>query len=434
MGGPKKRKSTPLLNVPVERHRLANGLRVTLSRDPSTPIVGVNLWYGVGSRNERPGRTGFAHLFEHMMFQGSANVPKNRHFDLIEKAGGSLNASTWFDRTNYYDTLPSHHLELALWLESDRMGWMLPAMTQEKLENQQEVVKNERKERYDNQPYGDWDERIQALVFPSTHPYHHSVIGSMEDIGAATLEDVADFFQTFYVPNNAVVTVAGDIDNDEALRLVDRYFGEIPAGAPIPPLPGEVDIPPLIGETVRAEVVDNVPLPRVYMAVRVPSITSPEFNSVEVAAAVLGGGKASRLYRSLVREKRIAKDVLAYLFPLQSSSSLLLFWITGYPGAKPEELERALLDELDDLGSVAQGELDRAVALTETHLLRNIQQTGSRADLLSMFDQIFDDPARLNSEVDAVRAVTMSQVKDFGGKFLGPDNRAFLTYIPGDGS
>jgi zinc protease len=423
-----------LLNVPVERHRLANGLRVTLSRDPSTPIVGVNLWYGVGSRNERPGRTGFAHLFEHMMFQGSANVPKNRHFDLIEKAGGSLNASTWFDRTNYYDTLPSHHLELALWLESDRMGWMLPAMTQEKLENQQEVVKNERKERYDNQPYGDWDERIQALVFPSTHPYHHSVIGSMEDIGAATLEDVADFFQTFYVPNNAVVTVAGDIDNDEALRLVDRYFGEIPAGAPIPPLPGEVDIPPLIGETVRAEVVDNVPLPRVYMAVRVPSITSPEFNSVEVAAAVLGGGKASRLYRSLVREKRIAKDVLAYLFPLQSSSSLLLFWITGYPGAKPEELERALLDELDDLGSVAQGELDRAVALTETHLLRNIQQTGSRADLLSMFDQIFDDPARLNSEVDAVRAVTMSQVKDFGGKFLGPDNRAFLTYIPGDGS
>jgi zinc protease len=434
VGGPKKRKSTPLLNVPVERHRLANGLRVTLSRDPSTPIVGVNLWYGVGSRNERPGRTGFAHLFEHMMFQGSANVPKNRHFDLIEKAGGSLNASTWFDRTNYYDTLPSHHLELALWLESDRMGWMLPAMTQEKLENQQEVVKNERKERYDNQPYGDWDERIQALVFPSTHPYHHSVIGSMEDIGAATLEDVADFFQTFYVPNNAVVTVAGDIDNDEALRLVDRYFGEIPAGAPIPPLPGEVDIPPLIGETVRAEVVDNVPLPRVYMAVRVPSITSPEFNSVEVAAAVLGGGKASRLYRSLVREKRIAKDVLAYLFPLQSSSSLLLFWITGYPGAKPEELERALLDELDDLGSVAQGELDRAVALTETHLLRNIQQTGSRADLLSMFDQIFDDPARLNSEVDAVRAVTMSQVKDFGGKFLGPDNRAFLTYIPGDGS
>jgi len=422
-----------LLNVPVERHRLSNGLRVTLSLDHSVPIVGVNLWYAVGSRNERPGRTGFAHLFEHMMFQGSANVPKNRHFELIEQAGGSLNASTWFDRTNYYETLPSNHLELALWLESDRMGWMLPAMTQEKLENQQEVVKNERKERYDNQPYGDWDERIQALAFPSSHPYHHSVIGSMEDIGAATLEDVAEFFQTFYVPNNAVLTLAGDFDSDSALDLIERYFGEIPSGASIPPLPGEVEIPAVMGDTVREEVVADVPLPRVYLAVRVPPITAEGFHTAEVAAMVLGGGKASRLYRSLVREKRVAKDVLAYLFPLQTSASLLLFWVTGYPGADPETLERALLEELEGLASVGQGELDRAVALTETHLMRNLQQVGGRADLLSMFDQTFDDPARLNTEVDRVRAVTRSQVQDFGGEFLGPENRAFLTYIPGDG-
>ncbi|MBT8396693.1 MAG: insulinase family protein, partial [Gemmatimonadetes bacterium] len=257
-----------LLNVPVERHRLPNGLRVTLSLDRSVPIVAVNLWYGVGSRNERSGRTGFAHLFEHMMFQGSANVPKNRHFELVEQAGGSLNASTWFDRTNYYETLPSHHLELALWLESDRMGWMLPAMTQEKLENQQGVVKNERKERYDNQPYGDWDERMQALVFPPDHPYHHSVIGSMEDIGAATLEDVAEFFRTFYVPNNAVLTLAGDFDPDDALGLIETYFGEIPEGAPIPPLPGNEEIPPVIGEMVAEEVIGNVPLPRVYLGAR----------------------------------------------------------------------------------------------------------------------------------------------------------------------
>ena len=422
-----------MLNVPVERHRLSNGLRVTLSLDHSIPIVGVNLWYAVGSRNERPGRTGFAHLFEHMMFQGSANVPKNRHFELIEQAGGSLNASTWFDRTNYYETLPANHLELALWLESDRMGWMLPAMTREKLENQQEVVKNERKERYDNQPYGDWDERIQALAFPPTHPYHHSVIGSMEDIGAATLEDVAEFFKTFYVPNNAVLTLAGDFDSDSALDLIDRYFGEIPAGAAIPPLPGTVEIPGVIGDTVREEVVGDVPLPRVYLAVRVPPITAESFHAAEVAATVLGGGKASRLYRSLVREKRLAKDVLSYLFPLQTSASLLLFWVTGYPGAKPETLERALLDELDGLSSVGQGELDRAVALTETHLIRNLQQVGGRADLLSMFDQTFDDPARLNTEVDRVRAVTQSQIQDFGEEFLGPTNRAFLTYIPGDG-
>ena len=422
-----------MLKVPVERHRLSNGLRVTLSLDRSIPIVGVNLWYAVGSRNERPGRTGFAHLFEHMMFQGSANVPKNRHFEVIEQAGGSLNASTWFDRTNYYETVPSHHLELALWLESDRMGWMLPAMTREKLENQQEVVKNERKERYDNQPYGDWDERIQALVFPSTHPYHHSVIGSMEDIGAATLEDVAEFFRTFYLPNNAVLTVAGDFDSDSALDLIDRYFAEIPAGAPIPPLPGTAEIPPVIGDMVREEVVGKVPLPRVYLGVRVPPVTAENFHTAEVAATVLGGGKASRLYRSLVREKRVAKDVLAYLFPLQTSASLLLFWVTGYPGAKPETLERALVDEIEGVFSVSQSELDRAVALTETHLMRTIQQVGARADLLSMFDQTFDDPARLNTEIDRVRSVTRSQVRDFGEEYLGPNNRAFLTYIPGDG-
>jgi len=420
-----------VLNVPVERHRLSNGLKVTLSVDSTTPIVGVNLWYAVGSRNERPGRTGFAHLFEHMMFQGSANVPKNRHFELVERAGGSLNASTWFDRTNYYETVPSHHLELALWLESDRMGWMLPAMTQEKLENQQEVVKNEKKERYDNQPYGDWDERIQRLAFPETHPYHHSVIGSMEDIGAATLQDVAEFFKTFYVPNNAVLTLAGDFEPGPALKLVDRYYGEIPSGNPIPPLPGIVDIPPTIGKVVREEVVSDVPLPRVYMACRVPPFTADGFQATEVAATVLGSGRSSRLYRSLVREQRVAKDVLAYVFPLHTSASLLLFWVTGFPGQDPRVLERALVEEVEGLSSVNQKELDRAVAMTETHLMRNIQRVGERADLLSMFDQAFDDPARLNDEVERVRSVDREQVRSFVSDYLGPDNRAFLTYIPG---
>jgi len=420
-----------VLNVPVERHRLANGLRVSLSVDRSTPMVGVNLWYAVGSRNENPGQTGFAHLFEHMMFQGSANVPKNRHFELVEGAGGTLNASTWFDRTNYYETLPSNHLELALWLEADRMGWMLPAMTEEKLVNQQEVVKNERKERYDNQPYGDWDERIQSMVFPSSHPYHHPVIGSMEDIGGATLEDVAEFFSTFYAPDNAVLTLAGDIDPGRALDLVDRYFGGIPAGGPIPQIPGEAEISPVIGETVRAEVEGEVPLPRLYLAGRMPPVNSEEFHAAEMLATVLGSGKASRLYRSLVREKQIAKDILSYVFPLQTGASLFLLWVTGYPGAKPETLEKALLEELEGLDSVTQAELDRAVAMTETQLVREIQHVGNRADLLSMFDQIFDDPARLNSEVERVRAVTRDQVRDLAGMYLGPENRALLTYIPG---
>ena len=242
------------LTIPVERHSLDNGLKIVLWQDRTVPVVAVNLWYGVGSRNEEAGKTGFAHLFEHMMFQGSAHVPKNKHFELIERAGGTLNASTWFDRTNYFETMPSHDLELALWLESDRMGWMVEAMDQEKLDNQRDVVKNEKRQRYDNQPYGDWDERLQALVYPEAHPYHHSVIGSMEDIDAATLDDVASFFRTFYVPTNAVLTIAGDFDRDGALELLKKYFGDIEPGQPIPPLPGDPHIDPLIGETLREHV------------------------------------------------------------------------------------------------------------------------------------------------------------------------------------
>jgi predicted Zn-dependent peptidase len=423
-----------VLNVPVQRHELSNGLRVTLSVDPAVPIVAVNLWYGVGSKNERPGRTGFAHLFEHMMFQGSANVPKARHFELVERAGGSLNASTWFDRTNYFETIPSHHLELALWLEADRMGWMLPAMSEEKLQNQQEVVKNERKERYDNQPYGDWDERIQALVFPPSHPYHHPVIGSMEDIGAATLDDVADFFRTFYVPNNAVLTLCGDFDPTQGLALVEKYFGDIPAGAPIPPLPGTPDIPLTIGDTVQETVVADVPLPRVYMALRLPPFTAPGIEAAELMAAVLGSGKASRLYRSLVREKRIAKDVLAYYFPLQTGPSMLLLWATGYPGADPDLLREALVHEVQGVQDVAEEELSRALALIDTQFLREIQRVGERADLLSMFDQYFSDPGRLNTEVERFRAVTRIQVQELAEEFLSPENRAFLTYVPGEAS
>ncbi|MXX35399.1 MAG: insulinase family protein, partial [Gemmatimonadetes bacterium] len=210
--------------IQIEEHRLPNGLRVVLAPDRTTAVTGVNLWYGVGSRNEPEGRTGFAHLFEHMMFQGSVHVPRNGHFQHIERVGGSANATTWFDRTNYFETLPSHFLDLALWLESDRMGWMLPAMTEEKLENQRQVVMNERRERYDNQPYGDWDERIQSRLFPASHPYHHTVIGSLEDIAAATLDDVRDFFATWYVPGNAVLSICGDFDPARALRRVEHYF------------------------------------------------------------------------------------------------------------------------------------------------------------------------------------------------------------------
>ena len=418
------------LHVPVERHRLDNGLKIVLSPDRTVPVVAVNLWYGVGSRNEAPGKTGFAHLFEHMMFQGSAHVPKNRHFELIERVGGTLNATTWFDRTNYFDTVPSHHLELALWLESDRMGWMLPAMDQAKLDNQRDVVKNEKLQRYDNQPYGDWDERIQAMLFPPDHPYHHTVIGSMEDIDAATLDDVERFFRTYYVPSNAVLTIAGDIDRAEALALVTRYFGEIEPGAELPPLPGKTALEPTLGRTVRDDVVSDVPLPRVIMAFRTPPFSSDDFAVAEVSRALLGMGRASRLYRRLVRERRIAKSVVTHVYPLLTDASMILTWATGYPGTELEVLEAALSEEIEGLAGAEQAEVDRAIALAETDLVHTLERVSSRADLLSMFDLYFDDPGRLNRELDRLRSVRVDQIQSFARERLGPDNRAVLTYQP----
>ncbi len=218
------------MRIPIETFHLDNGLLVTLSEDRTAPIVAVNLWYHVGSANERPGRTGFAHLFEHMLFQGSANVTANEHMELIQRAGGTMNGSTWLERTNYYETLPSNQLALALWLEADRMGRLLPAMTQEKLDTQRDVVKNERRWSVDNQPYGTMLEKLQELVFPADHPFQHSLIGSMEDLSAASLDDVAGFFATYYTPDNAVLSIAGDVDRAEARRLVEGYFGSIPRG------------------------------------------------------------------------------------------------------------------------------------------------------------------------------------------------------------
>jgi predicted Zn-dependent peptidase len=421
------------LHVPFERHRLDNGLKVVLSPDRTVPIVAVNLWYGVGSRNEPAGKTGFAHLFEHMMFQGSAHVPKNRHFELIERVGGTLNATTWFDRTNYFETVPSHHLELALWLESDRMGWMLPAMDQAKLDNQRDVVKNEKRQRYDNQPYGDWDEKLQAMMYPPEHPYHHTVIGSMEDLDAATLEDVERFFMTYYVPNNAVLTVAGDFERVSALDLIRRYFGEIGSGGELPPLPGKPYLPPKLGGTVRDHVVSDVPLPRLIMAFRTPPFSAEEFAVAEVSRALLGMGRASRLYQSLVRERRVAKSVVTYIYPLLTGASMLLTWATGYPDTGLETLEKAMAEEIEGLASADEAEVDRAITLAETDLVHSLERVATRADLLSMFDLYFDDPGRLNGELDRLKAVTVDQIRTFAGGLLGEDNRAVLTYEPRSG-
>ncbi|MGH7477062.1 MAG: M16 family metallopeptidase [Longimicrobiales bacterium] len=415
--------------IATERFSLENGLRVVLAPDAALPVVAVNLWYNVGSRNERQGRTGFAHLFEHMMFQGSSHVPENGHFSLIERAGGSLNGSTWLDRTNYYETLPAHYLELGLWLEADRMGWLLPAMTQAKLDNQREVVKNERRWRVDNQPYGDWDERLQALVYPREHPYHHSVIGSMADLDAASLEDVERFFSTYYAPNNAVLTLAGDIDPPRARALVEQYFGEIPAGPTVPAIPGRTELEPHLG-TVRDLVAQDISLPRVYLAYRIPPYGDPAHYAAAVAAHVLAWGKASRLYSRLVRELRLAQDVVAYAFPIVVGRGMLVLWATASPGVDPDTLEQALQQEAESLRDASDRDVARAISLIESRQLIDLQRVDERADLLSMYTTLFDEPERINTEIERIRAVTPEAVRTFAAQDLVPDNRAALVYVP----
>jgi predicted Zn-dependent peptidase len=420
------------LGFPLHRRTLANGLRVVAAPDPSLPVVAANLWYGVGSRNERRGRTGFAHLFEHMMFQGSEHVPKNGHFELIERAGGSLNATTWFDRTNYFETLPSHQLELALWLESDRMGFMLPAMTQEKLDNQRDVVKNERRQRYDNQPYGDWDEHLQKLAWPEDHPYHHTVIGSMEDIDRASLGDVSEFFRTYYAPDNAVLTVAGDAEPERVFELAERWFGDLPGAGPTPPVPGVTSVPPVLGETRRTVLERDVPLPRVLLACRIPPFTDPRFDAGDLATQILGQGRGSRLYRILVREKRVARDVSTYAFPLVTGASMLLVWITGYPDGDVAGLEAEAGDVLEGLTDVGDEEVERARTLAAAREVRGMEHLDHRADLVSMYTMLLDDPERLNTTLARIRAVETGQVRRFAQDFLGTDNRAVVAYVPAE--
>ena len=292
----------------LEDYRLDNGLRVVLNEDHSAPLVAVNLWYHVGSKNERPGRTGFAHLFEHMLFSGSKHVGNNEHFRYVQSVGGVLNGTTFFDRTNYFETLPSNYLALGLWLESDRMGYFLPALTQEKLDIQREVVKEERRQRYDNVPYGTAFERLLNLGYDPDYSYHWPTIGSMEDLGAASLDDIREFFATWYRPDNATLTLIGDFVPDEAKRLVEQYFGPIPEGGPLPPF--ALERQPLNGE--RREVVPSpVQLPRVYRLYHLPKMGHRDWIAGDLLSSVLSGdGQPSE--KALVLEQQIATDVSAH--------------------------------------------------------------------------------------------------------------------------
>jgi zinc protease len=395
--------------------------------------VALNIWYNVGSRNERAGRTGLAHLFEHMMFQGSEHVPGTEHIAQVERVGGNVNASTWLDRTNYYATVPSDRLELVLWLESDRMGCFLPALTQETFDNQRDVVKNERRQRVDNQPYGDWDERLQAMVYPSDHPYHHSVIGSMDDLDAASLDDVRDFFRTYYAPNNAVLTLCGDFDPAEARAGVERWFGPIPRGPAVPPLPGRPEVDPVRLEAeVRQTVEAAVPLARVYQGWRIPPYGTQDYYTADVITELLAGGKSARLYRTLVRDRRMARGIGAFVYPVVTGASMLVIRGNLPPGGDAAALEAAILDEVAALGAGGPdaASMERAITGLEARHLLELQKVSERADQMSMLTTYFDDPGLISTELERYRAVTADDVRRFVSEYLDPGRRAVLTYLP----
>jgi zinc protease len=422
------------MRIPVEKFELDNGLRVTLSQDNTAPIVAVNLWYHVGSANERLDRTGFAHLFEHMLFQGSEHVGANEHFELVQRAGGTLNGSTWLERTNYFETVPSNQLALALWLEADRMGALLPAMTQKKLDTQRDVVKNERRWSVDNQPYGTCWEKLQELSYPESHPFHHSLIGSMEHLSEASLDDVAEFFRTYYTPDNAVLSIAGDFEIDEAKKLVRKYFGDIPRGKGRPPLIN-MDLPPTFGKSVRSIVEDDVSLPRVYISFRSPVFGSEEYYTASVAGAILGMRRGSRLYRSLVRERQTAADAAAFTFDLAEGADLMIVDVTARPGVSAERLEQEVVREIDLLinDGVTDEEVERAVALIQTDMITAMQTASERADRLSMFETLFGDAALVNEQATRYATVTREKVNTFARERLVSDNRATLIYVPRQG-
>lgn len=419
------------MRIPIESFTLPNGLFVTLSEDRSVPLVAVNLWYHVGSANERNGRTGFAHLFEHMLFQGSAHVGANEHFELVQRAGGTLNGSTWLERTNYYETVPSNQLALALWLEADRMGELLPAMTQEKLDTQRDVVKNERRWSVDNQPYGTTLEKLQEISFSREHPFHHSLIGSMEDLSQASLEDVAEFFSTYYVPDNAVLTVCGDFDPTDARRLIEEYFGPIPRGEKAITRP-EMAMPAGYRSPELVRVEDNVGLRRLFLAAPSPAFGSEEYYAGSVCAAILGMGKSSRLFRTLVRENIIAAEVSTFTLDLAKGSDLFVADVTALPEVSEQKLIDAVDAEFERMidDGVTQGEVDRASALILTELVKALETASERADRISMFATYFGEPGLVNDQAARYRAVSAEDVTRFARKFLGRDRRSKLLYVP----
>ena len=419
------------IELPYTQFTLPNGLTVILHEDHAVPLVSTNMWYHVGSAREKTGRTGFAHLFEHLMFMGSGHVKPGEFDDWLEGVGGTNNGSTENDRTNYWINVPSNSIELALFLESDRMGYLLDSMTPKTVDAQRDVVKNERRQSYENRPYGQAELLLGELLYPEGHPYHWPVIGYMPDLTAASYEDVVDFFKKYYAPGNASLVVAGDINPATTRRLVEKWFGDVKAGAAVEPVtvPGVA----LTGVTKKS-VTDKVQLPRVYVAWLTPAHFAPGDAALDMVADALAGGKNSRLYKRLVYEMQIAQDVNAYQAS-QALSSYFLIQATARPGHTVDELMKVIDEEIVKLQTQTPDahETDRSINTIEASFLKRMERIGGfggKADQLNAYYTMTGDPDYFNEDLARYRSMSPSDVRAAAAKFLPKDRRVELTVLP----
>lgn len=423
-------KSSDAPKLALETYQLANGLQVILHQDHRVPEVVVDLWYKVGSKDEVEGKTGFAHLFEHLMFQGSKHVPEDKYFELLQKAGASnVNGSTAYDRTNYYEVVPANQLALALWLESDRMGFLLERPSfQATLDNQRDVVKNERRQRIENRPMGLVDEVQLETLFPSSHPYHHEVIGSMADLSRASVDDVKAFFHRYYAPNNATLVIAGDFQTPQAKALVEKYFGPIPAAGPIarsaPPLPRA-------SKPLKVEMEAKVQQPQLILDWVTPANFEPGDRELDVLGAVLSAGKSSRLYQRLVYELRVAENVSATQQSLKYAS-IFEISATPMPGHTVEELQRLIDEELAKIQKeppTAQ-EVTRAKNQIEFDLMRSMESLLARAERFQSYNDVLGTPDSFAKDMAAYRAISPADITQAARTWLPPEGRLTITVEP----
>jgi zinc protease len=418
-------------SIPFQSFKLANGLNVILSEDHTAPIVGVDVHYNVGSKDEKPGRTGFAHLFEHLMFQGSAHLPKGEADRLIENVGGSANGSTGQDQTVYWEQVPSNALEQALFIESDRMGWLLPTLDQAKLDNQREVVKNERRQSFEMQPYGTAFITLAANLWDPDFPYHWLPIGSHEDLSAATLDDVREFFRQWYGPNDASLAIAGDFDPGEARRLVEKWFGAIP---PSPPPEHRRPTPRPLAEEKRVTIEDNVELPRLYVAWQTPKVFAEGDAQLDMLGAVLSEGKSARLVKRLVMDERIAQQISAGQSS-QEFASMFLVVATPKPGQTVDRLLAEIDEEIEKLKKTPpdEGELQRAVNTTESRAIFGLEPVGGFAGRAASLNRYYfetGDPGFFPKDIGRYRKVKPEEVREVAARWLKKDARVVLTVMP----